>query len=152
MKLESSRSPATARAVLLGTVAAIFAAGAFGQDAAQPALGVPSVDTAADTREQRRTTRDRRRAGRTETPSVEQPAVASPGTAGPLADTVDAKLICRTIKPTGTRVGRRICGTPEQWAASEKASTDAAQEGMRQVRDRSSVVVSQPESPLSPGR
>ena len=37
-------------------------------------------------------------------------------------------------------MARRVCGTPEQWAALDEATTDNAQEGMRQIRDRSTIV------------
>ncbi len=60
------------------------------------------------------------------------------------ADVVDERIICKDIKLTGTKISRRICGTPEQWAAQDKKTTDDAQEAMRQVRDRSSIVVTQP--------
>jgi hypothetical protein len=61
-------------------------------------------------------------------------------------------MVCKNIKLTGTKISKRICGTPEQWAAQEKRTTDDAQEAMRQVRDRSSIVVTQPDNPLSPAR
>jgi hypothetical protein len=156
MKLATRRSHSVSRALALAAFASILCVAALGQDGAPPTPGARSVDAAADAAPSRRATRDRRRSDRTSTPAEERATVtaasAAPAVAEPVAETVEAKLVCRTIKPTGTRVGRRICGTPEQWAASEKASTDAAQEGMRQVRDRSSVVVSQPDNPLAPGR
>ena len=35
-------------------------------------------------------------------------------------------------------MARRVCGTPEQWAAIGEATSDNAEEGMRQIRERSS--------------
>jgi hypothetical protein len=62
----------------------------------------------------------------------------------PTSETVDIKIVCKNIKVIGTKIARRVCGTPEQWAAQQRKTTDGAQEAMRQVRERSSIVVSQP--------
>ena len=35
------------------------------------------------------------------------------------------KMICKKITPTGSRLGKRVCGTQEQWDAASKASEEA---------------------------
>ena len=52
--------------------------------------------------------------------------------------------ICKNIKPLGTRMAKRVCGTPEQWAALEKKTTDAASDDMRQVRTIGGVIATAP--------
>ena len=37
-------------------------------------------------------------------------------------------------------MARRVCGTPEQWAAIGEATSDNAEESMRQIRERSAIV------------
>jgi hypothetical protein len=73
--------------------------------------------------------------------------------AQPTADsgeTVEEKLVCKSVKPLGTRMAKRICATPEQWAAAEGRSTDRAEEGMRQMRRQGSLVVAPPSSAPQP--
>jgi hypothetical protein len=109
---------------------------------------------------QPRRARERRRATEpAEVTRSEPTAAATPPTdaaaatlAAQTAETVEAKIVCKNVKLTGTKISRRTCGTPEQWAAQSEKTTDNAQEAMRQVRDRSSIVVSQPQNPLgAPG-
>jgi len=66
-------------------------------------------------------------------------AAPTAATAANSAQAAEPKMICKNIKPIGSRVERRICGTEEQWAASSQSTSADAQEGMRQVRDRSGV-------------
>jgi regulator of extracellular matrix RemA (YlzA/DUF370 family) len=148
-----------ARALLTGTFVLTLGAAeaALGQDAL-PASDAPvgtGAETAAD---QPRRGRDRRRsqevAAATRAPEPAAVAATDSTTAvlaAPQAETIEARIVCKNVKLTGTKISRRICGTPEQWAAQQQKTNDDAQEAMRQVRDRSSVVVSQQENPLSPG-
>jgi hypothetical protein len=121
---------------------------------------VTSAADAATAADQPRRARDRRRSAQPadETRAPEAAAVAATlpthtaaTTSAQPAETVEARIVCKNIKLTGTKISRRICGTPEQWAAQEQKTTDDAQEAMRQVRDRSSIGVSQPDNPLAPG-
>jgi hypothetical protein len=52
--------------------------------------------------------------------------------------------ICKNIKPLGTRMAKRVCGTPEQWAALEKKTTDAGSDDLRQVRSTGGVIATTP--------
>lgn len=42
------------------------------------------------------------------------------------------KRICKSIKMTGSALGRRICKTEEQWAASESANIDLVNQSYKQ--------------------
>ena len=55
-----------------------------------------------------------------------------------VTETVEARIVCKSYKPTGSRMARRVCGTPEQWAAIGEATSENAEESMRQIRERSS--------------
>ena len=81
------------------------------------------------------------------------PATPDTGAAATLAEqpaeTVEARIVCKNYKRTGTRMSRRVCGTPEQWAAVDEATTDNAQENMRQMRDHSRIAMPS-DNPLNP--
>lgn len=116
--------------------------GAFAQSSST-ANQARAAEPAATAAEQPRR-RDRRRDGET--------AAAAPTAAA--ADTAasnEPKLICKNIKPIGSRVARRICGTEEQWAADNARTSADAAEGMRQIRDRSGVTGGASSGPASLG-
>jgi hypothetical protein len=135
---------------------------ADGSNAAQPAA------------ESRRRARDGRRnadatvdaagaaAARTRDATSDASASRDSGSAPPVAAEVsaettaaatgDEELVCRNMAITGTNVKRRVCGTKEQWAAQRNSRSAAAQEGLRQVRDQTTVLTSPPAFPeTSPG-
>jgi hypothetical protein len=153
MNLHSGR-PLMTRALITGAVVLVFwpAGGALAQDAA-PTSPAPRSDAAAEPTVGSRSARERRRASRADAEAPPAPAVpsvaeAQANAAEPVSEPAEPERVCKNIKPTGTRVAKRVCGTPEQWAAMERTTTDAAQEGMRQVRDQTSIVVTQPTPPL----
>ena len=102
--------------------------GAFAQDNAAPAA---SATSAAPAKAASQSRRERRRTAQAETAPAAQ-ATDEPAT------------ICKNIKPLGTRMAKRVCGTPEQWAALEKKTTDAASDDMRQVRTTAGVISQTP--------
>jgi hypothetical protein len=105
--------------------------GAFAQDNAAPAAPAASATSAAPAEAASQSRRERRRAAQAETAPAAQ-ATDEPTT------------ICKNIKPLGTRMAKRVCGTPEQWAALEKKTTDAASDDMRQVRTIGGVIATAP--------
>jgi hypothetical protein len=60
-------------------------------------------------------------------------------------------VICKNLRITGSTIKKRVCGTPEQWEEARKKKSDAAQEGMRQMRDQSTVVSRPADYPQPPG-
>jgi hypothetical protein len=63
---------------------------------------------------------------------------------------VEPEVVCKNVAVTGSTIKRRICGTAQQWEDARKKKLDAAQEGMRQMRDQSTVVTTPPNYPQSP--
>jgi hypothetical protein len=129
-------------ALLAGTFAWFLwsFAGAFAQDAGTTAADASSAAAAGAAPQSRR---DRRRAAKAETAAAEegtQSAAAAP--AEDSADEVD--IVCKNIKPLGTRMAKRVCGTPAQWAAYERKTTDAASEDLRQIRNTGGVIATTP--------
>jgi hypothetical protein len=108
----------------------------------------PATETASADTDQPRRGRDRRRdaAAAERLPVFEAPTSAQPTDAA--AGEVEARMVCKNIKLTGTKIARRICGTQEQWASMEKRNSEKTEEGMRQMRERSSIVTAQPQNPL----
>jgi hypothetical protein len=87
--------------------------------------------------------RDRRRAAKA-SPAAQAPPAELPATQGegaapaePAVENEEPEMVCKTIKPLGTKIGRRVCGTPEQWASSTRRSSDAARDAMNEIATRS---------------
>jgi hypothetical protein len=139
MNRVSGRSRGVAQALLAATFAWFLAPsiGAFAQDTAAPAAAAPSAAPAEPGAESRR---DRRRASRPERAA----AAESTATASAPAAMVEPEKICKNFKPLGSHMAKRVCGTPEQWAAFEKKTTDAAADDMRNVRSTGAVIATTP--------
>jgi hypothetical protein len=59
---------------------------------------------------------------------------------------VESAPVCKNIKVTGSKVSRRVCMTPEDMAARERAA-----EGFkRDVQQRTGIVGVAPPNPLAP--
>ena len=97
---------------------------------AAAASGAAPVESAAESR------KDRRRAAKPDATAA-QDATAT-------AATEEPARVCKNIKPLGTRMAKRVCGTPEQWAALEKKTTDDASDDLRRVRGQGGVIATTP--------
>ena len=133
----------------LGHSPAGLAQDAQDQQEADAASGT-STATAAD---QPRSRRERRRSAESAVESQDPQAqgAAAPATAAaaaPAVETVEDKLVCKTIKQAGTKIGKRVCGTPEQWAARGRRTSDEAQDAIQEIRDRSAFPAA-PEVPVA---
>ena len=106
------------------------------QDATKtdPATSAAKRSDSASDRQQRRAERKQAEAAaKTESsaksedlakfPKADSAQVAS-------APAAKQKIECRTQEVTGSRVGKRICATPEQWAQADQAAAEA----VRQMR------------------
>ena len=146
-----------ARALIAATFVLAFGPSASGlaQDSEQDADAASSTATTA---EQPRRTRQRRRAEDEAAASAEaqSQATAAPatGAAAPgvevieVVEVVEERLVCKSEKLAGTKISRRTCGTPEQWAARARRTTEAAQDAVQEIRDRSAFPAP-PEVPLA---
>jgi len=56
---------------------------------------------------------------------------------------------CRTVRPTGSRMSKRICATPEQWKEVDARGQAGAKEMKRTIESSSSV--ERPTPPSMPG-
>jgi hypothetical protein len=118
------------------------------QTAATEGTADDAAPPAADQPKSRRERRREAEAAAAGAAANAQPTAAAAAVAAPTAaETIEAKMICKNIKVTGTKMSRRVCGTPEQWASVSDRTRSDADETMRQVRERSSIVTSQPGTP-----
>jgi hypothetical protein len=136
MDRESGRK--LAQALLVGAFLCILCPSGqpLAQENAAPAAasGATPVEAATQTR------KDRRRAAKTD--ATDATAKVDSGTDA--AATEEPERVCKNIKPLGTRMAKRVCGTPEQWAALEKKTTDAASDDLRHVRSTGGVIATTP--------
>jgi hypothetical protein len=161
MNRDSGFAGAVARAMLAGALglSLVITASALAQDATSKddATVTRAIESASPAEPPRRA-RDRRRSAAVpdETQAPEATAVATTDTeTTALAiepdESSETKIVCKNIKVLGTKISRRTCGTPEQWAAQARKTTDDAQETMRQVRDRSAIAMPEPASTVGAG-
>jgi hypothetical protein len=126
---------------ILGTtgLALVLGAGiALAQDSTATAPAAAGQTTSPAEQPSRRERRRNAEAAASAAAAAAPPAATQAAAADPTAP-AEPKVVCKNIKPIGSRVARRICGTEEQWAAASESTSADAQEGMRQVRDRSGV-------------
>jgi len=87
--------------------------------------------------------RERRRAAKAasaaQAPPAELPVTQAQAAAQaePAVEPEEPEIVCKTIKLLGTKIGRRVCGTPEQWASSTRRSSDAARDAINEISTRS---------------
>jgi hypothetical protein len=125
------------------------------QDNEQEANTASSTATTAD---QPRRNRQRRRAEHESAASADTQAQTAAGSATDVAapdvevinvvEVVEERLVCKSEKLAGTKIARRTCGTPEQWAARARQTSRAAQDAVQEIRDRNSFPAP-PEVPLA---
>jgi hypothetical protein len=131
-------------AFALGTSAAACA-----QESDSAADAPAAADQSAAPSDEPRRRRDRRRDAESAAAAPAAPTVTELPQTTVLAETVETKITCRNIKPPGSRVARRICGTEQQWAAANQRSSEDAEEGLRQFRNRSGVTGTPASGPAS---
>lgn len=127
----------------IATLVASTAAAQPPEPAARTTAEPPAATTPA---EQPRRKRDRRRqAGASATPT----AALAPASVAASGEGTENEIICKDVKPIGSRIPRRICGTEAQWGGSSEETAAHAQEQMRQIRDRSTLTGPAPSGPSS---
>jgi hypothetical protein len=154
MNRDSRLSHRFVHALLAGAFAWLLwpSAGPLAQDDAAPATNTASAAPAEGAPQSRR---DRRRATKAEAAAADAEtqtagAAASTVSGGDAEAVVESEIVCKNIKPLGTRMAKRVCGTPAQWAALEKKTTDAASDDMRQVRGQGAVIATTPGPAVGP--
>jgi hypothetical protein len=131
--LERSRS--FARAIIATTF--VFALAppleATAQDAAPKAAPADAATTSA---QQPQSRRERRRAAEV-TQAQAVGAAAPTAAADPAAAAPADELVCKKIEVTGSKIGKRVCGTQAQWDARNRRTSGEAQDAVRSVGERS---------------
>ena len=141
-----SRSGSVSRAVIAAAFAWFTASGgAIAQESPAPTAAAPSAAPAEAATQSRR---DRRRAPKPE-PAAAPESTATATAAAPAA-IVEPEKICKNFKPLGSHMAKRVCGTPEQWAAFEKKTTDAGEDDLRNVRSTGGVIATTPGTGAAP--
>ena len=161
MNRHSSGARNAAYALIAGACAWLVgpSSGALAQDSPPEATATSAAPAEAATQSRR----DRRRAETAAAHATVAPAPAASAvpaaadataaaaapSAAPTASAANTASdgptrICKNIKPLGTRMAQRVCGTPEQWAALTKKTTEAGAEDMRQVRGTGGVIATTP--------
>jgi hypothetical protein len=110
--------------------------GALAQDSEHAAGAASSVPEQPRRRERRRAAEAA--AASTDAQARAAEAAAAVTAAEPAAETVESELVCKSIEVAGSKIARRVCGTPEQWASQGRRASRAAQDAIQEIRDRSS--------------
>ena len=137
-------------AVPLLIVLSVFALASpvVAQDATKADSATPAAkpsDSASD--------RHQSRAERRQTEAAAKQAEAAAGgksdalTKFPKADSTAAanstpaqpKMECRTQEVTGSRMGKRICATPEQWAQADEAAAEALRQMKSDINNKAGI-------------
>jgi hypothetical protein len=116
------------------------------EDAVASTSTVSAADATASHDRPARRARDRRRDHRAAEETASSASVAAPAAAA-LQASAEPALVCQSVKVIGSRIERKICGTPEEWAASKESSAKGADEFMRQMREIASIAPSQGAGP-----
>jgi hypothetical protein len=134
-----NRTSVWVRILCTTSVALVFGTGTPAQESSAATNAPVSAEQGAQPAAQPSRRERRRTAEAAAAAAATGAAAQTAATATDSAQAAEPKMICKNIKPIGSRVERRICGTEEQWAASSQSTSADAQESMRQVRDRSGV-------------
>lgn len=136
----TDRSLEVAWALIAAALVAAPSAIAFAQSVEPEPEAAVSEATPAD---QPRSRRERRRAEQAQSTAQAPPAelpvteVRAVAPTEPVVEDEEPEIVCKTIKVLGTKIGQRVCGTPEQWAASTRRNSEAARDAMREISTRS---------------
>jgi hypothetical protein len=138
-------------AALMATLVA-FAAPAAAQPDAAPTDRAEASDNEPGSRVSERRPADRAQHAETDA-AAETPAESEPETNATRTAEIDADdvIVCRNQQVIGTKIKRRVCATAGQWAAMQRRTANAAEEGFRQLRERSTIVSDAPSGPSPSG-
>lgn len=132
--MDSERSHGWLRAIAASFV--LMLAPSFESRAQDAIPDAAAADAASAVAEQPLSRRERRRAA--EAAEAQAAAVAAPSAAAePAAEAADEELVCNKIEVTGSKIGKRVCGTQAQWDARNRRTSEDAQDAVRSVGERS---------------
>jgi hypothetical protein len=117
----------------------------------RPGSASAATDANASPAKDRRHTRaERRRQHETATAAAapESPRPASAQVAAGAAASealLQPEKVCRNMEVVGSKIPRRVCATPDEWAAFENRAQEDAKDGLRRLRNQGAL------APPSPG-
>jgi cytoskeletal protein RodZ len=125
----------------VGVAALAMAGAADAEDAAEAdsasaALTQPEDATKGERRRERRRRAEAAEAEADEADEADEAAEPAEADAA-ASSTRTPALECRSIRPTGTRMPRRVCDTAEAWASVDDRSEEAVNEMQRRGREQS---------------
>ena len=145
MHSATDRSRNLAWALIAAALVVMPSTVGFAQSAEPEAEAAAPAATPAD---QPRSRRERRRAA--QAPPAELPVteVRAAAAAEPVVESEEPEIVCKTMKLAGTKIGQRVCGTPEQWAARTRRTSEGARDAIQEISSRSSFPAA-PEVPAA---
>ena len=140
-------SPASKFSLAMAFAIALSVVGLASNAAAQDATKVDSASPATKQADRQQRRAERRQAEATA--KAESGAKTEALAKFPKADSTEAanaapakpKMECRTQEVTGSRMGKRICATPEQWAEADAAGEEAARQMKSQANTRAGAAI-----------
>jgi len=158
MDRASDRSSALARAIIAAILVVALAPSFVGQaqderpEAAPADVATVAADQPQSRRERRRAAEAAAQAGQAQdAPELAPTTVAAvaPGEAESAVAAED-ELVCKKIQVTGSKIGKRVCGTQAQWDARNNRTSEEAQDAVREIGRQSSFPAA-PEVPVATG-
>ena len=140
--LAATVSPFVSFAVALSFFALVGQAVA--QDAAKAEPGTPAAkqsDTTSD-RQQRRERRQAEAAAKQTEPSADEKSTTFarfPKAEEANAAAAKPKMECRKQAVTGSRLGRNICATPEEWARTDARAAEVNRQMRNEISEKSRI-------------
>jgi hypothetical protein len=153
MDLSTEKTFASARWLVGSGFAVVFGLAVDAPLRAEDQEAAPStaaIETSADA-SATEASKPRDGASRRAQKEKDKKATAPPPAAATTAYVAEQEIVCKNVEVLGSSIKRRVCGTPEQWEAARKKKSDAAQEGMRQMRERSTLVTRPLDTPAALG-
>ena len=146
MRAPSVPSVATfSLAMALVAALSAFAGPVVAEDAAKADSGTPAAkqtDTASDRQHRRAERRQAEAAAKVEADAKSNAIAKFPpagGTEAANAAPAQPKMECRTQEITGSRMGKRICATPEQWAQADEQAAEAVRQMKSDVNNKAGI-------------
>ncbi len=123
----------------------VVAQDATKSDSATPAATTPTAkqsDSASDRHPSRAERRQAEAAAKAEGGAKSEDLARFPKTdtaAASKSAPAQPKMECRTQEITGSRMGKRICATPEQWAQADEAAAEAIRQMKSDVNNKAGI-------------
>lgn len=146
MARSSERPRGFARALIAATLVLALAR-SFESPAQDATAEAASAEAATAFAKEPQGRRERRRAA--EAAETQAAAAAASSAANDPAEAPGEELVCKKIEVTGSKIGKRVCGTQAQWDARNRRTSGETQDAVRSVGERSQFPA-EPTVPTAP--